>query len=126
MIAVCLLMFSSCNHKAKVTHTEAAVEWDETDYDYDEFSREDADQKHTFTFHNVGPEPIVIHEIETTCSCVSADYTKSPVQPGDEGTVTVIFHPDKANIGQFDKTLNIFLNTASGVEKLHIQGFVNP
>jgi len=77
---------------------------------------------HHFTFTNVGTEPIIITEVRPSCGCSVAEFTKTPVKPGETGTVSVKF--DAAAKGPFTKHLTVRSNTRTPIKTLVIKGEV--
>lgn len=77
---------------------------------------------HEFTFTNVGTEPIIITEVRPSCGCSVAEFTKTPVKPGETGTVSVKF--DAAAMGPFTKHLTVRSNTKTPIKTLVIKGEV--
>ena len=77
---------------------------------------------HDFTFTNVGTEPIIITEVRPSCGCSVAEFTKTPVKPGETGTVSVKF--DAAARGPFTKHLTVRSNTKTPIKTLVIKGEV--
>lgn len=49
------------------------------------------EQTAVFTLTNTGESPLVIIDVATSCGCVSASYSKEPVQPGKEISLNVIY-----------------------------------
>ena len=47
--------------------------------------------KTTFKFRNKGTKPVKIFDLESSCSCLSAELDKAVYQPGEEGTGTAEF-----------------------------------
>lgn len=77
---------------------------------------------HNFTFSNVGTEPIIISEVRPSCGCSVAEFTKTPIKPGESGTISVKF--DAAAKGPFTKHLTVRSNTKTPVRTLVIKGEV--
>jgi archaellum component FlaF (FlaF/FlaG flagellin family) len=62
----------------------------------------------TFTFTNTGDQPLVVSNVTTSCGCTLADWTHSPIAPGESGQVTATF--DAAQTGRFHKTVGVYCN----------------
>lgn len=77
-------------------------------------------QETIFTLTNVGTNPLVIDDVTTSCSCVSADYSKEPVQPGDSISLHVTYKTDHP--GYFDKIIKVYCNAESSPVILRIKG----
>lgn len=77
---------------------------------------------HEFEFTNVGSEPIIISDVRPSCGCSVAEFTKTPVKPGETGKVTVKF--DAAIRSPFTKNFVVRSNTKTPVKTLVIKGEV--
>src|SRR5688572_128820 len=47
---------------------------------------------YVFTFVNDGNEPLIIQDVQKTCGCTTPDWTRSPILPGQKGTVTATYN----------------------------------
>jgi hypothetical protein len=79
---------------------------------------------HNFKFVNMGESPLVISDIQASCGCTSPDWTKTPVKPGEEGYVKVVFN-SAAKVGVQSPTVSITANTSPSVTRLRLKGTVN-
>lgn len=77
---------------------------------------------HEYTFTNSGDEPIIISDVQPTCGCSVAEFTKTPVKPGESGTINVTFNA--AAKGPFTKSFIVKSNTKTPVKTLTIKGVV--
>lgn len=68
-----------------------------------------------FEFTNTGNAPLIISKVEPACNCTAADYPKTPVMPGQKGSIKVTF--DAASSGKFSKTA-IVTSNAKPTEKM--------
>jgi hypothetical protein len=75
-----------------------------------------------FKFENIGTEPLIINKVESTCGCTVPEYTKTPIKPGDKGTVSVTFNAAQA--APFSKMVTIRSNSKTPVKALYIKGTV--
>ena len=78
----------------------------------------------TFSFKNTGNAPLVLNSVKASCGCTTPKWTKEPVAPGAEGTVTAIYN-SKGRPGNFTKTITVTHNGEGGTEFLTIRGVVN-
>ncbi|HLT87380.1 MAG TPA: DUF1573 domain-containing protein [Sphingobacterium sp.] len=83
---------------------------------------QDKPASYNFRFSNTGDAPIIINEVKPSCGCSVAEFTKTPVKPGDAGTVTVTYNA--AAKGPFTKQFTIKSNTKTPVKTLTIKGNV--
>ncbi|MDN3204882.1 DUF1573 domain-containing protein [Algoriphagus sediminis] len=81
--------------------------------------------EHIFNFTNNGQAPLVISNITASCGCTSPDWTKTPVNPGEDGFVKVVFN-SRAKSGSQAPTVTIQANTNPTVTRLRMRGTVNP
>lgn len=75
-----------------------------------------------FSFKNVGSEPLIISNVESTCGCTVPDYTKTPIKPGESGSVKVTFNAAQAT--PFSKMVTVRSNAKTPVKALYIKGTV--
>lgn len=75
-----------------------------------------------FTFSNAGDAPIILSEVKPSCGCSVAEFTKTPVKPGDKGTISVTYNA--AAKGPFTKQFTVRSNTKTPVKTLTIKGTV--
>ncbi|WP_268035554.1 DUF1573 domain-containing protein [Algoriphagus sp. PAP.12] len=81
--------------------------------------------EHVFNFTNNGEAPLVISNITASCGCTSPDWTKTPINPGEEGFVKVVFN-STAKSGAQAPTVTIQANTNPTVTRLRMRGTVTP
>ncbi|RZK48453.1 MAG: DUF1573 domain-containing protein [Pedobacter sp.] len=76
---------------------------------------------HTFSFTNVGDEPIIISKVETTCGCTVPEFTSTPVKKGETGTIKVTLTPSGPAL-PFVKTITVTSNARTPNKVLIIKG----
>ena len=79
--------------------------------------------KHSFSFTNVGTEPLIIQNAKASCGCTVPTYSKEPVAPGATGVIDVVFD-SKGRPGKTSKTVTITANTEPVKTILSITGEV--
>jgi hypothetical protein len=82
-----------------------------------------ANGKVDFTFTNKGNKPLVISEVKSSCGCTIPTWTKEPVEPGKQGTVTVEYNTKLP--GVFNKTVVVTSNANNSPVRLEIRGKIN-
>jgi hypothetical protein len=82
-----------------------------------------ANGKVDFTYTNKGTKPITITNVESSCNCTVPTWTKEPVLPGKQGTVTVVYNTKLG--GVFNKTIVVTSNANNSPVRLEIRGKVN-
>lgn len=76
-----------------------------------------------FVFTNIGDEPLVISNVESTCGCTVPKYTTDPVPKGGQGVITVTFNAASVQPG-FTKAVTIKSNARTPIKVLYIKGEV--
>ena len=76
-----------------------------------------------FTFRNVGTEPLMILNVQTTCGCTASDWPRQPIAPGDSSQLLVTFNSAKKS-GRINKVITVFTNGQRPEEKLKVTGNV--
>lgn len=74
---------------------------------------------YAFKFQNTGKAPLVISSASASCGCTVPEYTKSPVEPGEEGFITVTFDSGGKS-GMTSKTVTLIANTIPNTKVLTI------
>ena len=64
----------------------------------------------SYNFTNTGNKPLVLSNVTTSCGCMTAEWTKTPVAPGAGGVIKVTF--DAEAIGHFYKDVGIYCNAS--------------
>jgi hypothetical protein len=81
--------------------------------------------KHIFKFKNVGPVPLVISDIQTSCGCTVPDWQRAPIQAGASSEIKVQFNSEGKN-GAQEKAVRVIANTLPNETVLMVSGRVNP
>ena len=98
---------------------------DERTYEFGTVSRKNARFTHDFKFVNKGSEPLVIHEVKTSCHCVSVDYPRSPIMSGDEGIIHVKLDFESQPEGYVKRSAYIYNNSSNRPEvRLVFEGII--
>ncbi len=100
---------------------ESIVSFDKVVHDFGDILLSDGSQKCTFTFKNVGPEPIVVHNVLTSCGCTEPEWTKAPVRSGESGTIDVTFTNDQGPY-PFNKSITVYVSGLSKPVVLRLKG----
>lgn len=79
-------------------------------------------RKVAFPFHNTGSKPVIIQNVDVSCGCISAKYTKRPIKPGKKGYIIVYFNPTQTSVGHFKKTIDVWSNASNSMVRLFIEG----
>jgi hypothetical protein len=66
------------------------LSWDTRQLDFHP-KAEDAEVKGEFAFTNMGPTPVTITDVKTSCGCTTAALTKKIYAPGEKGAISTTF-----------------------------------
>ena len=107
-----------------VTTQTPKIEFTEQEYDFGSFEPvgNDTLKSHTFHFLNTGKQPLVIIHVASGCGCTRPQYTKTPIQPGDTGIVTVNYKGYGQPIGKFRKSITVYSNDPRSYTRIFIRG----
>lgn len=84
-------------------------------------SQDDGKQLLRLNFTNTGDVPLVVTEVRTSCSCMSVDYKREKVMPGERGTINITLNPAKAPKGQYLRVMQIYSTARSGVKRVTVK-----
>jgi hypothetical protein len=76
----------------------------------------------TFTVTNISKDPIVIEQANPTCGCTISDYTKTPIAPGQTGTIHATYNA--AAVGAIHKTLTVKIAGIDEIKSISLAGEV--
>jgi hypothetical protein len=76
-----------------------------------------------FTFTNTTKETIMITAVRPSCGCTAANYTKTPVKPGEKGMVAATYN--SGNAGAFTKSITVTTSDSDIPKSLTIKGKVD-
>jgi hypothetical protein len=78
---------------------------------------------YSFRFKNTGKTDLVIANISAACGCTATQYPKTPVKPGEEEKIEVIFN-SAGRQGFQNKTLSVAANTQPSTTVLTVKAQV--
>lgn len=105
----------------------SAMRFDRTQIDAGRIGEDDTPPSYTYRWRNAGDRPLVITRIRTTCGCAVPSWSREPVRPGGEGTVTVTYRP-KRHPGSFQRKIFVFTQLSDKLPTavLELTGHVTP
>ena len=65
---------------------------------------------YTYKFKNTGNAPLIISAVEKTCGCTDTRFPKEPIQPGEEGGISITYD-SKGHKGFQNKRVIVKANT---------------
>lgn len=100
------------------------IEFNKMIHDFGDISLSSGKQSYTFTFKNIGKQPILINTVISSCGCTTPVWTKNPVKPGEKGKIDVTFLNDQGPY-PFDKSLTVYVSGMNRPVILRIKGVVH-
>ena len=79
---------------------------------------------YTFKFKNTGNASLVLSAVVPSCSCTVAQFTKTPILPDEEGTVTVNLNTETKK-GMVHSSVVVQSNTYPSETKLELNAMVS-
>ena len=76
-----------------------------------------------YEISNAGNEPLVINQLDISCSCTTADFEKKPLMPGSHTKIHIHFDT-KTVYDRQDRTVLIQSNDPKGPHKIRFKGVV--
>ena len=77
--------------------------------------------QYDFKFKNTGKTPLIISNATATCGCTVPEYPTTPIKPGEEGVIKVVFNSE-GKMGVQDKVVTITSNAVPSTNELHLLG----
>lgn len=94
------------------TPKQSVIKWDKEIHDFGDIEK-GKPVTYEFSFTNTTNETVLITNVKPACGCTAANYTKTPIKPGEKGMVAATFNA--ASPGGFQKSVTILTNEG-GVE----------
>ena len=125
-----MVLFNSCNPKDRQRMSShrmlfaSFITPESRDYDFGTIKESDENVNHIFVFKNSKKEKIYISKIPTLCPCLSVNYPKKGINPGETFGVKVIYDP-KNRKGFFYHQIMIIFNDGKYFINPTIKGIVS-
>lgn len=120
MILMTLMLV--CGMTMSMAQKPAQIKFEKTTHNFGSFSESNPKVTCTFTYTNVGEQPLVVNQAIASCGCTVPEYTKTPVQPGEKGEIKVTYNGAGKFPGHFKKSITIKTNGAVEMTRLYIEG----
>lgn len=115
------LLFAFCVMALTSASAQAVITFQKTTHDFGHFT-EDKPVNYKFVFENTGNEPLVIQQAISSCGCTVANFTKSPIKPGEKGEINVTYNGKGKMPGRFKKVITIRTNASNSLARIYITG----
>ena len=100
----------------------AQIKFEKTTHNFGTFSEKEPKVTCTFTYTNVGEQPLVVNQAIASCGCTVPEYTKNPVKPGESGEIKVTYNGAGKFPGHFKKSITVRTNGSVEITRLYIEG----
>ena len=104
---------------AETSKPLTTISIDQTSLDMGTFDWQQ-EQTRTFTLTNTGDKLLAIEMVDTSCGCITVEYDKEPVRPGDSVTLCVTYKAEQPEF--FNKTLTVYCNVKDTPLRLIVKG----
>jgi hypothetical protein len=101
---------------------QADIKFDKLTHDFGTFSEASPVVSCTFTYTNTGDKPLIINQAVASCGCTVPEYTKEPLEPGQKGTIKVVYNGTGKFPGHFKKSITVRTNGKVEMTRLYIEG----
>jgi hypothetical protein len=120
-ILMMAIMMIGCMTMA-MAQKPAEIKFDKVTHNFGSFSEKEPVVSCTFTFTNVGEQPLVVNQAVASCGCTVPEYTKTPIQPGEKGEIKVTYNGTGKFAGHFKKSITVRTNGIVEMTRLYIEG----
>ena len=87
-----LMSFLLLGGMTTMAQKPAQIKFDKTTHNFGTFSEKEPKVTCSFTYTNVGDQPLVINQAVASCGCTVPEYTKEPVKAGEKGEIKVTYN----------------------------------
>lgn len=122
--ALMLVMLSSVTVLSAQRPEGADIEFASNVIDLGTLSQDDEPQVLRLTYTNTGDLPLVVTEVQTSCSCTTVQCDRKKVMPGERGSIAITMEPSKAPAGTFYRVLKVHSTARSGVKHLTLKAVI--
>jgi hypothetical protein len=111
-----------CGMTVVMAQKPAQIKFDKTTHNFGTFSESEPKVTCSFSFTNIGEQPLMINQAIASCGCTVPEYTKTPIQPGEKGQIKVTYNGTGKFPGHFKKSITVRTNGAVELTRLYIEG----
>ena len=101
---------------------QAEIKFDKTTHNFGKFSESAPKVSCIFTYTNTGDAPLIINQAVASCGCTVPEYTKTPVKPGEKGTIKITYNGEGKFPGHFKKSNTVRTNGKVEMTRLYVEG----
>lgn len=130
-----LLVFCACNQSANNSNADAVmhdstkyttIQWEDSAIDFGTKKMGEV-VNITFRCTNTGNKPLYLFDVRPGCGCTLVNYTKTPIEPGEQGKIEAKFDTNKSHPGSVHKTVYVSSNSSNtSIPYLRFSGVIIP
>lgn len=90
-------------------NAQPKIQFSKTTYDFGTIKEEGGKVTGRFDFTNVGDSTLILTNVRPGCGCTAANYTKTPIEPGQQGFIDATYDPYNRP-GTFNKNVKVTTN----------------
>jgi hypothetical protein len=102
--------------------TPSELKWENDIHDFGTLDK-GKPATYEFVFVNTTKETVLITNVRPSCGCTAANYTKTPIKPGEKGMVAATYNA--ASPGMFTKSITVTTSDSTVPKSLTIKGKVD-
>ena len=107
---------------AVMAQQPAQIKFDKTTVNFGTISEKSPVATCTFTFTNIGEQPLVINQAIASCGCTVPEYSKEPIPAGGKGEIKVTYNGEGKFPGHVKKSVTVRTNGAIEMTRTYIEG----
>lgn len=104
---------------------QGVITFETTTHEFGDVKETGGPITHDFKFKNTGDQPVIISNVQASCGCTTPDWTKTPVAPGQSGSIKAQYNP-LGRPGAFNKSMTVTSNSVEATTVVFIKGTVVP
>lgn len=89
----------------------AIISWEKKAHDFGNIVQGDK-VEHIFYFTNTGNEPLIVSNVQVSCTCTTLKWPRDPIPPGGNGEITVSFN-STGKMGIQNKPVTLVTNAVN-------------
>jgi hypothetical protein len=102
---------------------QGVITFETTTHEFGDVKETGGPITYDFKFKNTGDQPIIISNVQASCGCTTPDWTKTPVAPGQSGSIKAQYNP-LGRPGAFNKSMTVTSNSVEATTVVFIKGTV--
>ena len=101
---------------------QPTITFDKTEHDFGTLLQGEV-VTYSFHFTNTGNAPLLLSNVNTSCGCTVADFSREPIAPGKDGYIKATYD-SKGHHGFQTRSLTVVANTNPNQTVLRMKGTV--